>query len=62
MSSLLNTGRPPVFCPGCAHERVAGALDQAFQTLGVAGHQVALVSDIGCFSTPTPFTDCTAGL
>jgi 2-oxoglutarate ferredoxin oxidoreductase subunit beta len=48
MSSLLNTSRPPVFCPGCAHERVTAALDKTFQAMGLAGHQVALVSDIGC--------------
>ena len=45
---LLNTDRPPAFCPGCSHERVARALDRAFQSLGLAGSQVALVSDIGC--------------
>jgi len=45
---LLNTERPPVFCPGCSHERVAKALDQAFQAQGLTGSEVALVSDIGC--------------
>lgn len=48
MPSLLNSSRPPVFCPGCAHERVVQALDQALQKMGLAGEQVALVSDIGC--------------
>lgn len=48
MSSLLNTSRPPVFCPGCSHEFVVKALDQAFQDQGLTGTQVALVSDIGC--------------
>ncbi len=48
MSSLLNSSRPPVFCPGCAHERVVQALDQALQKMGLAGEQIALVSDIGC--------------
>ncbi len=48
MDSLLNRDRPPVFCPGCAHDRVVGALDQALQRLGVAGDQVVIVSDIGC--------------
>lgn len=46
--SLLNKDRPPVFCPGCAHERVVHALGQAFQELGLAAHEIALVSDIGC--------------
>jgi len=46
--TLLNRSRPPVFCPGCAHERVVHALDQALTDLGRAGHEVAIVSDIGC--------------
>jgi len=48
MPSLLNTSRPPVFCPGCSHEFVVKALDQAFQDQGLTGNQIALVSDIGC--------------
>ena len=48
MNSLLNAARPPVLCPGCAHERITHQLDQAFQNLDVAGHQVVIVSDIGC--------------
>ena len=48
MSSLLNTSRPPVFCPGCSHEFVVKALDQAFLDQGISGTQIALVSDIGC--------------
>ncbi|HSO66312.1 MAG TPA: thiamine pyrophosphate-dependent enzyme, partial [Desulfatirhabdiaceae bacterium] len=48
MTSLLNTSRPPVFCPGCAHERITLALDKTFQSMNIAGHEVALVSDIGC--------------
>jgi len=48
MGSLLNRERPPVFCPGCSHERVVQALDNAFQQMGLAGHQIVLVSDIGC--------------
>jgi len=46
--SLLNPARPPAFCPGCSHEQSLRALDQAFQRLGLAASQVALVSDIGC--------------
>jgi pyruvate/2-oxoacid:ferredoxin oxidoreductase beta subunit len=46
--SLLNKERPPVFCPGCAHERVIKTLDGVFVTMGLAGHQIAMVSDIGC--------------
>jgi pyruvate/2-oxoacid:ferredoxin oxidoreductase beta subunit/Pyruvate/2-oxoacid:ferredoxin oxidoreductase gamma subunit len=48
MSSLINTDRPPVFCPGCSHERITTALDKAFARMGLDGHQVVIVSDIGC--------------
>lgn len=48
MTSLLNTARPPVFCPGCAHEHVVRRLDQALTGLQLTGEQVALVTDIGC--------------
>lgn len=48
MSSLLNKSRPPVFCPGCGHEIVVRALDQAFRNLGLSGNETCLVSDIGC--------------
>jgi Pyruvate/2-oxoacid:ferredoxin oxidoreductase gamma subunit len=48
MNSLLNTTRPPVFCPGCSHERVTHALDKALGQLGLDGNQVVMVSDIGC--------------
>ncbi len=48
MDSLLNLDRPPVFCPGCSHTRVTRALDNALSLLKRKGHQVAIVSDIGC--------------
>jgi len=48
MISLLNDERPPVFCPGCTHERITHTLDQTFSQMGLAGHQIAIVSDIGC--------------
>ncbi len=48
MHSLLNESRPPVFCPGCSHERVVRALDRAFGDMGISGTRVAIVSDIGC--------------
>ncbi|MCK4793297.1 MAG: 2-oxoacid:acceptor oxidoreductase family protein [Desulfobacteraceae bacterium] len=48
MNSLLNSSRPPVFCPGCSYERITHALDQAFQGMGLRGNQIAIVSDIGC--------------
>jgi pyruvate/2-oxoacid:ferredoxin oxidoreductase beta subunit/Pyruvate/2-oxoacid:ferredoxin oxidoreductase gamma subunit len=48
MDSLLNKGRPPVFCPGCSHDRITHALDKAFQNLSLPGNRIAIVSDIGC--------------
>ena len=48
MDSLLNDSRPPVFCPGCAHERITHTLDKAFQKMGLSGDQIVMVSDIGC--------------
>jgi pyruvate/2-oxoacid:ferredoxin oxidoreductase beta subunit/Pyruvate/2-oxoacid:ferredoxin oxidoreductase gamma subunit len=48
MDSLLNTGRPPVFCPGCSHERVTKALDKALSNMELTGDKVVIVSDIGC--------------
>jgi pyruvate/2-oxoacid:ferredoxin oxidoreductase beta subunit/Pyruvate/2-oxoacid:ferredoxin oxidoreductase gamma subunit len=48
MDSLLNAARPPVFCPGCSHERITHTLDKAFQSMGLGGERIAMVSDIGC--------------
>lgn len=48
MDSLLNRNRPPVFCPGCSHDNVLHALDQALTGMGFAGEEVAIVTDIGC--------------
>ena len=48
MPSLLNKNRPPVFCPGCAHETVTRALDKAFENLQLQGSDIVMVSDIGC--------------
>ncbi len=48
MTSLLNNNRPPVFCPGCAHETVTRALDQAFGNMQIQGRDIVIVSDIGC--------------
>jgi pyruvate/2-oxoacid:ferredoxin oxidoreductase beta subunit/Pyruvate/2-oxoacid:ferredoxin oxidoreductase gamma subunit len=48
MDSLLNASRPAVFCPGCSHDRVLHALDKALIEMGIAGEQVAIVTDIGC--------------
>lgn len=48
MSSLINKKRPPVFCPGCAHETVTRSLDKAFGNLHLEGRDIVIVSDIGC--------------
>jgi len=48
MDSLLNEARPPVFCPGCSHERITQALDKCFQNMGLKGDQIVMISDIGC--------------
>ncbi|MBW2437201.1 MAG: thiamine pyrophosphate-dependent enzyme [Desulfobacterales bacterium] len=48
MNSLLNAARPPLLCPGCAHERITHSLDQAFQNMKLSGSQIVIVSDIGC--------------
>ena len=57
MDSLLNKNRPPLFCPGCSHERVTQALDKAFQLLELAGDRIAIVSDIGCSGLFDTFFD-----
>ena len=48
MDSLLNPNRPPVFCPGCSHDRSVNVLDRALQKMGLDGSEVVIVSDIGC--------------
>ncbi|MEJ2038254.1 MAG: thiamine pyrophosphate-dependent enzyme [Desulfosarcinaceae bacterium] len=48
MPSFLNSSRPPVFCPGCAHERVVHSLDQSLVQMGLRADQVVIVTDIGC--------------
>ncbi len=48
MDSLLNSNRPPVFCPGCSHDQVLHSLDQALTGMGYSGEDVVIVTDIGC--------------
>lgn len=57
MRSLINTSRPPVFCPGCSHERIVHTLDSALQKRGLDGNQVVIVSDIGCSGLFDTFFD-----
>ena len=46
--TLLNPGRPPVFCPGCSHDTVLKALDRTFVDMGLPAESICMVSDIGC--------------
>ncbi len=48
MDSLLNAGRPAVFCPGCSHDQVLRALDRTLVDMGLRGEDVVVVTDIGC--------------
>ncbi len=48
MSSLLNVKRPPVFCPGCTHDRITKELDKALQMMGLSADKTVIVTDIGC--------------
>ena len=48
MDSLLNMARPPVFCPGCSHDKITHTLDKAFQNMHLTADKIVMVSDIGC--------------
>ncbi|MBF0302362.1 MAG: 2-oxoacid:acceptor oxidoreductase family protein [Desulfamplus sp.] len=48
MDSFLNNKRPPVFCPGCTHERITKAVDAALVKLEIPADKTVIVSDIGC--------------
>ena len=48
MDSLLNRARPPVFCPGCSHDKITHTLDKAFQNMHLTADKIVMVSDIGC--------------
>ncbi|MBW1650854.1 MAG: 2-oxoacid:acceptor oxidoreductase family protein [Deltaproteobacteria bacterium] len=48
MDSLINKKRPPLFCPGCSHEKAVNALDKAFYNIKLSGDNIVMVSDIGC--------------
>jgi len=48
MDNLLNSSRPPAFCPGCSYEHIVHALDKTFGRMGLDGNRIVLVTDIGC--------------
>jgi 2-oxoglutarate/2-oxoacid ferredoxin oxidoreductase subunit beta len=60
MTSLLNTNRPPLYCPGCSHSLVVKALDKAAQYLRIKGDELVLVTDIGCSGLFDTFFNCHA--
>ena len=48
MNSYLNKTRPPVYCPGCTHEKITAGLDKAFDRLTLIPDKTVIVTDIGC--------------
>jgi hypothetical protein len=46
--TLLNLGRPPIFCPGCSHDKVLRVVDRTLVSMGVTGDRICVVTDIGC--------------
>ncbi|MEX1298543.1 MAG: thiamine pyrophosphate-dependent enzyme, partial [Desulfotignum sp.] len=40
--------RPPVFCPGCTHDRITKSLDAALVKMDIPDHKTVIVTDIGC--------------
>lgn len=48
MDSFINTDRPPVYCPGCTHERITRGLDNTLVEMGLTADKTVIVTDIGC--------------
>jgi len=48
MAHLLRSAKRLPFCPGCSGHGLARKLDQAFETMGLGGLDICLVTDIGC--------------
>ncbi len=48
MNSYLNKNRPPVYCPGCTHDRITTGLDKAFAKMNLPAEDIVIVTDIGC--------------
>lgn len=46
--TLLNHERPPIFCPGCSHDKVLRVLDKTLVKMGLQGNEICVVTDIGC--------------
>ena len=48
------------YCPGCGHDIIAKALDQALVQLGLDPHEVVIVTDIGCIGLTCKYFDTNA--
>ncbi|MCG8549929.1 MAG: thiamine pyrophosphate-dependent enzyme [Desulfobacterales bacterium] len=48
MNNYLNADRPPVFCPGCTHDRITKSLGKTFVNMGLAPDKIVIITDIGC--------------
>jgi 2-oxoglutarate/2-oxoacid ferredoxin oxidoreductase subunit beta len=48
----------PIWCPGCGHYGVLGALEDALAQHGRPPHEVAIISGIGCSSRLPAYTSC----
>ena len=61
MSTTLDYFRkdtlPHIWCPGCGHGTVTGALVRAIQRLGLDKDKVCVVSGIGCSSRAVGYLD-----
>lgn len=44
----FNTGKMPVWCPGCGNFAIWNSIKKALAESGLEPHQIALVSGIGC--------------
>ncbi|HUW40363.1 MAG TPA: 2-oxoacid:ferredoxin oxidoreductase subunit beta [Rectinemataceae bacterium] len=61
MSDILRYFRqdmlPHIWCPGCGHGTVTGALVRAIDRLGLSKNKVCIVSGIGCSSRAVGYLD-----
>ncbi|MHB0898466.1 MAG: 2-oxoacid:ferredoxin oxidoreductase subunit beta, partial [Spirochaetales bacterium] len=48
---------PHIWCPGCGHGTVTGALIRAIDKLGLDKNNIVLVSGIGCSSRAVGYLD-----
>ena len=48
----------PIWCPGCGDYSVLSSFTKAFAKLGLATHEIVVVSGIGCSSRIPAYTSC----